>query len=90
MPECQVKKQQRKEKRIGATQEVDYVQRVSIATTEPSDTVVARIDAAIGHPDMVAFRKSFSAAQNEAEKGKSCRSCDAIERSYGVCAVRPR
>jgi uncharacterized protein (DUF302 family) len=46
------------------------VQRVSIVTTEPFDTVVARIDAALGHPDMVAFRKSISAAQNEAEMGK--------------------
>jgi uncharacterized protein (DUF302 family) len=44
-----------------------HVQRVSIITTEPFDTVVARIDAAIGHPDMGAFRKSFSAARNEAE-----------------------
>jgi uncharacterized protein (DUF302 family) len=44
-----------------------HVQRVNIVTTEPFDKVVARIDAAIGHPDMVAFRKSFSAAQNEAE-----------------------
>jgi uncharacterized protein (DUF302 family) len=44
-----------------------HVQRVSIVTTEPFDTVVTRIDAAIGHPDMVAFRKIFSAAQNEAE-----------------------
>jgi uncharacterized protein (DUF302 family) len=44
-----------------------HVQRVSIVSTEPFDTVVTRIDAAIGHPDMVAFRKSFSAAQNEAE-----------------------
>jgi uncharacterized protein (DUF302 family) len=43
------------------------VQRVSIVTAKPFDTVVARIDAAIGHPDMDAFRKSFSAAQNEAE-----------------------
>jgi uncharacterized protein (DUF302 family) len=47
-----------------------HVQRVSIVTTEPFDTVVARIDAAIGHPDMAAFRKSFSAAQNEAEMKK--------------------
>jgi len=44
-----------------------HVQRVSVVTTEPFDTVVARIDAQIGHPDMAAFRKSFSAAQNEAE-----------------------
>jgi uncharacterized protein (DUF302 family) len=43
------------------------VQRVNLVTTEPFDTVVARIDAQIGHPDMTAFRKSLSAAQNEAE-----------------------
>jgi uncharacterized protein (DUF302 family) len=43
---------------------------VSIVTTEPFDTVVARIDAAISRPDTVAFRKSFLAAQNEAEMEK--------------------
>src|SRR5580698_3830248 len=47
-----------------------HVQRVNIVSTEPFDTVVARIDAAIGHPDMVAFEKSVSAAQNEAEVKK--------------------
>ena len=47
-----------------------HVQRVNIFTTEPFDTVVARIDAQIGHPDMAAFRKSLSAAQNEAEMEK--------------------
>jgi uncharacterized protein (DUF302 family) len=52
-----------------SVQEV-HVQRVNIVTTEPFDTVVARIDAQIGHPDMAAFRKSFSAAQNEAEMEK--------------------
>jgi uncharacterized protein (DUF302 family) len=44
-----------------------HVQRVNLVTTEPFDTVVARIDAQIGHPDMAAFRQSLSAAQNEAE-----------------------
>src|SRR5271163_3831269 len=44
-----------------------HVQRVNLVTTEPFDTVVARIDAQIGHPDMAAFHKSLSAAQNEAE-----------------------
>jgi uncharacterized protein (DUF302 family) len=44
-----------------------HVERVSFVTTEPFDTVVARIDAAIGHPDMATFRKRFSAARNEAE-----------------------
>ena len=47
-----------------------HVQRVNIVTTEPFDTVVARIDAQIGHPDMAAFRKGLSAAQNEAEMEK--------------------
>src|SRR5580700_10918129 len=44
-----------------------HVQRVNVVTTEPFDTVVARIDAQISHPDMTAFRKSLSAAKNEAE-----------------------
>ena len=43
------------------------VQRVSFVTPLPFDTVVSRIDAAIGHPDMVAFRESISAAQDQAE-----------------------
>ena len=47
-----------------------HVQQVNIVTTEPFDTVVARIDAQIGHPDMAAFRQSLSAAQNEAEMEK--------------------
>jgi uncharacterized protein (DUF302 family) len=46
------------------------VQRVNIVTTEPFDTVVARIDAQIGHPDMAEFHKSLSAAQNKAEMEK--------------------
>ena len=46
------------------------VQRVSIVTSASFDTVVARIDAAIGHPDMVAFRKSFSSAHNLSEMEK--------------------
>jgi uncharacterized protein (DUF302 family) len=44
-----------------------HVQRVNIITTEPFDTVVARIDAQIGHPDMATFHKSISATQNAAE-----------------------
>src|ERR1700723_240379 len=47
-----------------------HVQRVNIVTTEPFDTVVARIDAQIGHPDMATFHKNLSAAQNEAEMEK--------------------
>jgi uncharacterized protein (DUF302 family) len=44
-----------------------HVQRVSVVTTHPFDTVVARIDQQIGHPDMAVFRKSFSTAQSEAD-----------------------
>jgi hypothetical protein len=44
-----------------------HVRRVNIVTTESFDTVVARIDAAIGHPDIAAFRKEIAAADNEAE-----------------------
>ena len=46
------------------------VQRVSVVTTQPFDTVVARLDKQIGHPDMAALRKGLSAAQNEAEMEK--------------------
>ncbi len=52
-----------------SVQEV-HVQRVNIVTTTPFDTVVARIEAAIGQPDMVAFRKSFSSAHNLDEMEK--------------------
>lgn len=45
--------------------------RVSIVTSASFDTVIAGIDAAIGHPDMVAFRKSFSSAQNISEMEKA-------------------
>ena len=47
-----------------------HVQRLNIVTSEPFDAVVARIDAQIGHPDMTAFHKNLSAAQNEAEMEK--------------------
>jgi uncharacterized protein (DUF302 family) len=57
------------------------VQRVSVVTTQPFDTVVARIDKQIGHPDMAAFRKSFSAAQNEAEMKKVV---DPVTRPNGI------
>jgi uncharacterized protein (DUF302 family) len=46
------------------------VQRVTLVSTKPFETVIARIDAQIGHPDMAAFRKNFSAAQNETEMEK--------------------
>jgi uncharacterized protein (DUF302 family) len=46
------------------------VQRVTLVSTESFDTVIARIDAQIGHPDMAAFRENFSAAQNETEMEK--------------------
>jgi uncharacterized protein (DUF302 family) len=59
--------QQHKEYQMQMTVQEVLVQRVSIVTSAPFDTVVAGIDAAIGHPDMVAFRKSFSSAQNLSE-----------------------
>jgi uncharacterized protein (DUF302 family) len=43
------------------------IQRVSIVTSMPFDTVIERIDAQIGHPDMAAFRRSLDGARNEAE-----------------------
>jgi hypothetical protein len=43
-----------------------HKRRASIWATIPA----FRTDAAFGHPDMVAFRKSTSATQNEAEMGK--------------------
>ena len=46
------------------------VQRVTLVSTEPFDAVIARIDSQISHPDMAAFRKNFSAAQNETEMEK--------------------
>jgi uncharacterized protein (DUF302 family) len=57
------------------------VQRVSVVTTQSFDTVVARIDEQIGHPDMAAFRKNFSAAQNKAEMEKVV---DPVTRPNGI------
>ncbi len=47
-----------------------HIQRVNIFTRAPFDTVIARIDTALGHPDMTAFRMSFSSAQNLDEMEK--------------------
>jgi len=41
-----------------------HVQRVRIITATSFDKVVARINAAIGHPDIAAFHKSLSTAKN--------------------------
>ena len=46
------------------------VQRVTLVSTESFETVLARIDAQIGHPDMTEFRRSLSAAQNKSEMEK--------------------
>jgi uncharacterized protein (DUF302 family) len=43
------------------------VERVSVVSRTPFDTIVSRIDRQIGHPDMVEFRANFSAAKDEAE-----------------------
>jgi uncharacterized protein (DUF302 family) len=57
------------------------VQRVSVVTTQRFETVVARIDEQIGHPDMAAFSKSFSAAKTEAEMEKVV---DAVTQPNGI------
>ena len=49
-----------------STREVQ-VQRVTLVSNQPFDTVLAKIDAQIGHPDMAEFLKALSAAQNGAE-----------------------
>jgi uncharacterized protein (DUF302 family) len=43
------------------------VQRVTVVSSDPFDEVVARIDAQIGHTDLVQFHRKLSAARNEAE-----------------------
>ena len=43
------------------------VQRVTIISSDPFDEVVARIDAQIGHTDLLEFQRKLSAARNEAE-----------------------
>lgn len=43
------------------------VQRVTVVSSDPFDEVVTRIDAQIGHTDLVEFHKKLSAAQNEVE-----------------------
>jgi uncharacterized protein (DUF302 family) len=43
------------------------VQRVTVISSSPFDEVVARIDAQIGHTDLVQFHRKLSAARNEAE-----------------------
>jgi len=43
------------------------VQRVTVISSDPFDEVVARIDAEIGHTDLLEFHRKLSAARNEAE-----------------------
>ena len=43
------------------------IERFSVVSTRPFDKVVNHIDEQIGHPDMAAFRRSITTAQNEAE-----------------------
>jgi Domain of unknown function DUF302 len=44
-----------------------HVQRFSIVSSKPFRGVVSALEAAIGRPDMGAFRKGLSAAKSEAE-----------------------
>lgn len=46
------------------------VQRFSVVSSKPFRGVVSALEAAIGRPDMAAFRKSLSAAKSEAELKK--------------------
>ena len=46
------------------------VQRVTVISSDPFDEVVARIDAQIGHTDLLEFQRKLSAARNEAEMKK--------------------
>ena len=43
------------------------IERFSVVSTRPFDTVVKHIDEQIGQPDMAAFPRSITMAQNEAE-----------------------
>jgi len=56
----------RKEIKPMSTREIQ-VQRVTLVSHNTFDTVVARIDAQLGHPDMVAFRKKLAEARDEVE-----------------------
>lgn len=46
------------------------VQRVTVISHEAFDTVVARLDAQLGHPEIVSFRKKLSEARDESEMEK--------------------
>ena len=43
------------------------VRRFSLTTSKPFKDVLAQIDARIGHPEMMAFRKKISEARTDAE-----------------------
>jgi uncharacterized protein (DUF302 family) len=47
------------------------VQRFSVTSSNPFEDVLQRIEQAIGHPDMSAFRKDIAAASNYAEMEKA-------------------
>jgi len=49
-----------------ATRQI-HVQRFSVVSSKPFRTVLSALEAAIGRPDMGAFRKGLSAAKSEVE-----------------------
>ena len=53
------------------------VQRFTITSSGPFEAVLARIDAAVGHPDMTTFRPGLSSAATYAELEK------VVERAIG-------
>ena len=59
-----------------ATKQIS-VERFSVTSRKSFDSVVAAIDAAIGHPEMAAFREDVSAAKSHADLEK------AIQRGLG-------
>jgi len=52
-----------------ATKQIS-VERFSVTSPKSFDSVVAAVDAAIGHPEMAAFRKDVSAAKSYADLEK--------------------
>ena len=46
------------------------IQRLSVTSVKPFETVVAAVNAAIGHPDMVEFAKKVAAAKTYDEMEK--------------------
>jgi len=62
-----IRLQERRKLRITMTTEQTDVQRFSVISANAFEDVVAKLDAAIGHPDMNVFRRDVAAAKSYAE-----------------------